>query len=270
MAKAMKKRFSFESKTDLVPNLKGRDVQSLQSMLTAYGYLWGVFEVGKLCPATQSAVRHLQEFYGLKPDGVVGPITKKLLETPRCGIADLSSDPGETASSAPPKVRDCRHSENNLSYAFLNGTNDLTGDQERRIVRRAFQTWDAVADLSFTEVDPSNSPDFRIAWHSDSHGDGFPFDGRGGPEGNTLAHAFPPCRGRHAGDLHFDEAETWTDNPSERGTFLLQVAIHEIGHLLGLFHSNDRSSVMYAYYSPDLIELSSEDIQRITGLYGRR
>lgn len=272
MPKATKKRFRFKSKKDLILNSKEKDVRTLQSMLTIYGYLRGTYEVGKLCPSTQRAVRRLQRFYGLKTDGVVGPITKKLLEAPRCGVADLPSSPGGSTPSAPFVLRGCSYGKHDLSYAFLNGTSDLPGNREREIVRQAFQAWEAVANLHFTEVGAGDNPDFRIAWRSGDHGDGSPFDDQGGPEGNTLAHAFfpPPCGGTHAGDLHFDEAEAWIDDPSGDGILLLQVAIHEIGHLLGLSHSNDTSAIMFAFYAPDRVNLSQDDVQGITALYGER
>lgn len=91
---------------------------------------------------------------------------------------------------------------------------------------------------------------------------GYPFDGEGG----VLAHAFAPSDGR----LHFDEEETFTDL-SEQGTNLLHVAVHEIGHNLGLRHSSVRDAVMYpAYlgYKPDL-KLHSDDISGIQSLYGK-
>jgi hypothetical protein len=50
----------------------------------------------------------------------------------------------------------------------------------------------------------------------------------------------------------------------------LQVAIHEIGHLLGLSHSNDNSAIMFAFYAPDRVNLAQDDIQGITALYGER
>jgi hypothetical protein len=272
MPKAAKKRFAFKSEKDLALGAKGKDVSSLQSMLTIYGYLRGAFEVGKLCPATQRAVRRFQRFYGLKSDGVVGPITKKLLGSPRCGNSDRSSSPGGTTPSAPFVLRGCSYDKHELSFAFLNGTSDLPGNREREIVRQAFQAWEAVANLHFMEVGAGDNPDFRIAWRSGDHGDGSPFDDQGGPEGNTLAHAFfpPTCGGAHAGDLHFDEAETWIDDPSGSGILLLQVAIHEIGHLLGLSHSDDNSAIMFAFYAPDRVNLAQDDIQGITALYGER
>lgn len=85
-----------------------------------------------------------------------------------------------------------------------------------------------------------------------------------------VTHAFfpPPCGGPSAGDLHFDEAETWSDNPASSGILLLQVAIHEIGHLLGLSHSQDESAIMFAFYSPERTNLTQDDINGIQALYG--
>ncbi len=272
MPKPIKKRFKFESAKDLQLKSKGKDVIALQSMLTAFGYLRGAFEIGKLDTKTQRAVRRLQRFYSLKADGVVGPITKKLLQEPRCGNSDLAGSLGGATPSAPFVLRGCSYDKHDLTYAFLNGTADLPDGREREIVRQAFQAWQGVANLNFTEVAPNQNPDFRVAWRSGDHGDGSPFDDQGGTQGNTLAHAFfpPPCGGTHAGDLHFDEAEAWIDDPNANGILLLQVAIHEIGHLLGLSHSNDTSAIMFAFYAPDRVNLSQDDIQGITALYGER
>ncbi|KAG5224567.1 metalloendoproteinase MMP [Salix suchowensis] len=64
-----------------------------------------------------------------------------------------------------------------------------------------------------------------------------PFDG----PGRILAHGFFPQDGR----LHYDADENWSTNPAMDQTDLESVSVHEIGHLLGLHHSNDRESIMY-------------------------
>ncbi|MEP7766321.1 matrixin family metalloprotease, partial [Sanguibacter sp. 26GB23] len=80
---------------------------------------------------------------------------------------------------------------------------------------------------------------------SGDHGDGSSFDG----VGSILAHGFypPPGGGDLAGDLHFDEAETWTVAlPVPAGGIdLVTVAAHEFGHCLGLAHSSDPAALMY-------------------------
>lgn len=60
-------------------------------------------------------------------------------------------------------------------------------------------------------------------------------------------------------------------HPSPSGTDMLQVAVHEIGHTLGLQHSTDPGSVMSAIYSFSYPpQLSKDDEMRIQSLYGIR
>jgi hypothetical protein len=46
------------------------------------------------------------------------------------------------------------------------------------------------------------------------------------------------------------------------------VALHEIGHLLGLAHSQDTNAIMYAYYAEDRNALRADDIAGVQSLYG--
>ena len=98
----------------------------------------------------------------------------------------------------------------------------------------------------------------EIRFESGEHGDGAPFNKSGG----TLAHAFFPQQGRASGDIHFDDDEFWTLG-SFSGINLTQVAVHEIGHSLGLEHTNVRGAIMfpsYEGYRPDL-DLAEDDIR---------
>lgn len=266
MAKSEKKRFEFAEGDAIERGSEHGDVAALQSMLAAFGHLRGSFTPGHMCSCTERAVRRYQRFYSLAPDGVVGPVTKGHLVQPRCGTPDYPTSPGGFAAGAPFVLRGCKYDRQDLTYALVNGTADLPGSREQEIVRQAFDVWSSVANLSFTEIDHGDHPDFRIAWRPGDHGDGSSFDG----PGNTLAHAFypPPCGGPHAGDLHFDEAELWVEGPGDGGIILLNTAIHEIGHLLGLAHSQEFEAIMYAIYAPDRSHLAQDDIDGVQTLYG--
>jgi Matrixin len=148
-----------------------------------------------------------------------------------------------------------------LTYAFANGTSDISGDDERQAVRHAMAIWSANSPLAFSETSLANA-DLKISWETGDHGDGYPFDGTNG----VLAHAFYPTDGR----VHFDDAESWTTSPQSsqaQPIDLVTVAAHEIGHAIGLGHSQDPAALMYPYYSASHRYLGSDDINGMSALY---
>jgi hypothetical protein len=151
-----------------------------------------------------------------------------------------------------------------ISYYFENGTDQLNGDVERDLVRRAFALWSAQTPLTFTETSSRAEADILVEWAMRDHGDGDPFDG----PGDVLAHAsFPNPYDNDQVILHFDDEERWVDSET-RNVDLLTVAAHEIGHTLGLAHSSDRAALMYAAYSGPQRSLGEDDIAGIQEIYG--
>ncbi|XP_014678462.1 PREDICTED: hatching enzyme-like, partial [Priapulus caudatus] len=107
--------------------------------------------------------------------------------------------------------------------------------------------------------------DVKLAFVKRDHGDGFPFDGKGG----KYAHAFfPEADAAYQGRIHFDLDDAW-NSTSFPGSALFHMLLHETGHALGLNHSRVRDSVMYPYIrrQHNAEVLLEEDVVRIRRMY---
>ncbi len=162
------------------------------------------------------------------------------------------------------------YSYSNLLDGKLGGS--LNTVQIRAAIQEAFSRWAAVAPLRFVEVrdagppvsnaeyDPTGKPMIRLGHR--------PIDG---PYGQ-LGYGYYPGLTGLAGDIHFDTNENWTTNPA-LGVDLLEVATHEIGHALGLGHSQVAQSILAPTYGSHFRGLGSsflfpDDIAGIRALYG--
>ncbi|KAK2552734.1 Matrix metalloproteinase-19 [Acropora cervicornis] len=219
--------------------------------LKEYNYL-STLEKGN--QNVEKALREFQEQSEIPVTGVFDVATIKEMKKPRCGVPDKDEKEFSESGRVKRHFSFSGHKWNKtyLTYKFFNfAKGSLTPNLQRAIVSRAFQAWEAISPLSFMDVTPDKrhyvKSDITIAFLAGKHrGCLHPFDGPGG----VFAHAFYPDEG----DLHFDADENWTDGVYH-GTNLYSVTLHEIGHLLGLRHSNKATAIMhetYKAYDPNM------------------
>lgn len=134
-------------------------------------------------------------------------------------------------------------------------------------IKKAFNAWSSVANLKFIEVADDGANFNKLTTSGDIRIGGEKIDGPSG----VLAHAFYPDTHWYfsaGGDVHFDTSEKWAIDNLVDGISIFWVALHEIGHSLGLGHSDASKSVMGPYYNPSLTTLQPDDIAGIQYLYG--
>jgi len=168
-----------------------------------------------------------------------------------------------------------------ITYFFENGTAAIPGDQEQAAVRAAMQTWEIVSNVRFMEVCNINDADLRISW-ADIDG---PLRCEGGfSVGGVFGRACPAptalaaCTavGLAPGDVEFDEDENWVTTGANfngcGGTVDLQtIAVHELGHSLGIAHTDqpDNDIVMRPFqFTGELRPLDWDDRLAVRSLYG--
>lgn len=150
---------------------------------------------------------------------------------------------------------------------------------EIAILMGVFSTWASVCNLTAFMV-----PDGGVPGGAPEAIGGHLGDIRIGVIGgfssaSVLAHAYLPGTeglygpgGTLTGDVHVNEAKDWVDDPFDDDDGmeydLFTVLLHEVGHALGLGHSDVPGAVMAPTYEGGKRDLTEDDIEGIQTLYG--
>ncbi|KAG6430102.1 hypothetical protein SASPL_108163 [Salvia splendens] len=219
----------------------------------------------------KEAILTFQMNFGLSQTGELNDETMLKILIPRCGVSDiidgvnsmilLSRKCNKTEAEFPSYYEFFRGRPRwpytRLSYSYISGF----PERAKPFMEAAFAQWANVSVFTFYENLGFFESDIVIGFFRGAHGDGKPFDG---PRG-VLAHAFKPDDGR----LHFDADEKWSLKKSYvDGIHFETVATHELGHILGLGHSDEIEALMYPTISTGQVKkLHVDDIYGISVLY---
>ncbi|XP_006887415.1 PREDICTED: stromelysin-2 [Elephantulus edwardii] len=206
--------------------------------------------------AVVKKTQEIQRSPGLKVMEKWDSDTLQVMHKTICGVPNVSP------ISRYPGLRKWR--KTNLTYRIVNYIPKLSRNATDFAIEKALKLWEVATPLMFSRLYDGEA-DIMISFMSRDHKDYGFFD----IPAFALAHAFSPGPGLR-GDIHFYDDIQWTEDYS--GTNFLLVAAHEVGHALGLFHSNDPDALMYTFYKkptdPSLLCLSQDDVNNIQSLYG--
>ncbi|KAI6235329.1 ZnMc domain-containing protein [Aphelenchoides besseyi] len=201
------------------------------------------------------AISEIQRIGNILSSGVFDNKTLELMRKERCGFSDVEI---VQSTERVHNSRMFRWDRRNLTYVIRNTASTMPFGYVRRIMYDCFMTWSSYTEFTFVETNSSNA-DIRISFND--------FKGLE----NVIATT------NHLDEkqieIVFNNAKQWAlqSDSNTKQINLKSAALHQIGHALGLTHTDHVDSVVYPYYQyADSKEnqLYNRDILMIRHLYG--
>lgn len=174
--------------------------------------------------------------------GIAGDEFSEHTLRPRCGLPDFVRDP-EAASQSKWRMLDVTTAHR------LSGLNPLSDEREQAAWREAIESWSAVCGIRLTQIDDMATANI--------------YANPGSTGAGVLAYSYLPNNSGPEDQMQqvYNRSTNWSY------ALLLNVAIHEIGHAIGLDHG-PRGSIMQPTAGGDITRPQSWDIEQAKSRYG--
>ncbi|KAJ1389889.1 PGBD-like superfamily [Sesbania bispinosa] len=252
------------------PIKKIQGLSQIKQYFSNFGYLQdsGPFD-DYLDQNTISAIKTYQQYFNLPVTGKLDNDTSLHISLPRCAVPDMNFNYAFNENESWPKGKQWFPAgTKTLTYGFLPASN--ISRNEIQVFRDAFKRWSQttrVMNLTETTYDKAN---IKIGFYNFSEGVDDAL------VGFSIIQSQPDS-GVKTGEMRLDDTKYWvlpSDNYSwsfkEEQFDLETVAMHQIGHLLGLEHSSNEDSVMYPTILPSQqrkVLITDSDNKTVQQLY---
>ncbi|KAI6184765.1 Matrix metalloproteinase [Aphelenchoides bicaudatus] len=238
------------------------DEKLQKAYLDSFGYTSAIRHESSKRPGSvdEEALKEFQRFMNINPAGSMNPMARAQIKSAmlrkRCSNADLPSE--ERSKKLWEKTT--------ITYRIVSYPIGLNASDVKELIAQAFRAWEIVIALDFVEARrelPLEEVDIVFEFSDRS------VLNKNDKTGFAVCGATGPVNSR----IWIKQSERWgtfqVQEPGRLDIFL--TIVHEIGHVLGLPHSTDQSSVMFPIIQrqpgEELPVINSDDVEKLRNLY---